>query len=93
MLTAAYRGRDEQGRRLIAEARTQLSPASRGIDAVVVELAELVLGRNEDALSSCRRVLELHADGWVPWALPELVEAAARAGAGGGRRRDALARY
>jgi DNA-binding CsgD family transcriptional regulator len=86
MLTAAYRGRDEDARRLIAEARTASSPASRGAGAFLIEFAELLLdnglGRYADALHSSRCALEdSEAVGWAHWALPELVEAAARAGA------------
>jgi DNA-binding CsgD family transcriptional regulator len=86
MVVAAYRGEEAQGRRLIEAARTQLTPESRGIGVVVVEFANLLLnnglGRYEDGLRSGRRVLEdLEPVGRPPWALPELVEAAARAGA------------
>jgi DNA-binding CsgD family transcriptional regulator len=86
MLMAAYRGRGEEGRRLIAEARTRLSSQSRGVDAVAVGFADLILnnglGRYEEALRSGRRVLDdLDPVARAPWVLPELVEAAVRAGA------------
>ena len=86
MLMAAYRGRDEEGRRLIAVARTRPSFQPRGVSAVLVEFADLILnnglGRYEEALRSGRRVLEdLDPIAQAPWVLPELVEAAARAGA------------
>ena len=85
MLMAAYRGRDEEGRRLIAEARTRLSYQLGGVNAVV-EFADLILnnglGRYEEALRSGRRVLkDLDPVARAPWVLPELIEAAARAGA------------
>lgn len=85
-LMGAYRGREEEGRRLIAAARTDLSPDSRGAGLMAVEFAELLLdnglGQCEEALPSCRRVLQDgELVGLAPWALPELVEAAARAGA------------
>jgi DNA-binding CsgD family transcriptional regulator len=86
MLTAAYRGRDEEARRLIEQARTRMSPQSRGIGAVVVEFADLILnnglGRYDEALRCGRRVIEaVDPIARAPWVLPELVEAAARAGA------------
>jgi DNA-binding CsgD family transcriptional regulator len=86
MLIAAYRGHDEDGRRLIAEARGHLSPGSAGAGAVVGEFADLLLnnglGRYEEALSAGRRVLEdLEPVERAPWTLPEIVEAATRAGA------------
>jgi DNA-binding CsgD family transcriptional regulator len=86
MVMAAYRGRAEEGRRLIDEARTQLTPESRGLGVVVVEFANLLLnnglGRYDEGLRLGRRLLEdLEPVGRAPWALPELVEAAARAGA------------
>jgi DNA-binding CsgD family transcriptional regulator len=86
MLMAAYRGRDEDGRRLIAEARTRLTPDPRRVGPFVVEFAGLLLnnglGRYGEALAGGRRVLEDDAPAArAPWALPELVEAAARAGA------------
>jgi DNA-binding CsgD family transcriptional regulator len=85
-LIGAYRGREEEGRRLIAAARTNLSPESRGASLLAIEFAELLLdtglGQCEAALPSCRRVLEdVELVGLAPWALPELVEAATRSGA------------
>jgi DNA-binding CsgD family transcriptional regulator len=59
---------------------------SRGLGVVVVEFASLLLnnglGRYDEGLRSGRRVLEdLEPVGRAGWALPELVEAAGRAGA------------
>jgi DNA-binding CsgD family transcriptional regulator len=86
MVMAAYRGREAEGRQLIENARTQLTPGSRGLGVVVVEFANLLLnnglGRYGDGLRSGRRVLEdLEPVGRPAWALSELVEAAARADA------------
>ena len=86
MVMAAYRGREAEGRQLIAQARTELTLESRGLGVVVVEFANLLLhnglGRYGDGLRSGRRMLEdLEPVGRPPWALPELVEAAARADA------------
>jgi DNA-binding CsgD family transcriptional regulator len=86
MVMAAYHGHEAEGRRLIQKARTGLTRESRGLGVVVVEFADLLLnnglGRYADALRSGRRVLEdLEPVGRPPWALPELVEAAARADA------------
>ena len=86
MVMAAYRGHEADGRQLIQRARTELTPESRGLGVVVVEFASLLLnnglGRYGDALRSGRRILEdLEPVGRPPWALPELVEAAARADA------------
>jgi len=85
MLLAAYRGDDAEGRRLISEARAQLSPDRRGLGVLVVAFADLLLnnglGRYEEALRGGRRLLEDIEPVGAPWALPELVEAAARTGA------------
>jgi DNA-binding CsgD family transcriptional regulator len=86
MVMAAYCGHAAEGQRLIEEARTHLTPESRGLGVVVVEFANLLLnnglGRYEDGWLTGRRVLEdLEPVGRPPWALSELVEAAARAGA------------
>ena len=86
MVMAAYQGREEEGRRLIEESRAQLAPDARGITPLVIEFADLLLhnglGRYAEGFETGRRVLDdLEPVGRPPWALPELVEAAARAGA------------
>jgi DNA-binding NarL/FixJ family response regulator len=86
VLIAAYRGREEEGQRLMAEARIRRCASVRRFGAFAVEFADLLLnnglGRYKDGLRSGRRVLQhLEAAGQAPWVLPELVEAAARAGA------------
>jgi DNA-binding CsgD family transcriptional regulator len=86
MVMAAYRGREEDGHELIEQARTQLTSGARGISVVVIEYANLLLnnglGRYAEAFRTGRRVLDdLEPIGRPPWALPELVEAAARVGA------------
>ena len=80
-------GNEAEGQRLIETARTQLTPESRGIGVIVVEFANSALRTTasadiQDGLRSGRRVLEdLEPVGRPPWALPEVVEAAARTGA------------
>ena len=85
-LLAAYRGREAEARRLIVEAEGHMTREARGLGAIVVQLASLVLniglGRYDDALRDGRGALEDPEPVARPaWALPELVEAGARAGA------------
>ena len=85
-MLAAYRGREAEARRLIVEVKRHLTREARGLGAIVVQLASLVLniglGRYDDALRDGRGALEdpERSHGRL-WALPELVEAGARAGA------------
>ncbi len=86
-LVAAHRGDQEKANPLIARARS----AARGVEVVVAEVAHLVLhnglGRYDEALRSSGRVMdELEPVTSPPWALPELIEAAARCGALGEAR-------
>ncbi|MBV8948883.1 MAG: AAA family ATPase [Solirubrobacterales bacterium] len=86
MVTAAYAGLEAEGERLIVEVSRHLTPQSRGLGVVVVQFASLLLynglGRYEDALRHGSAALEdPEPVGRPPWAFPELVEAAARAGA------------
>ena len=86
IMLAAYRGLEAETRRLIGEMRAHLTHESRGLAAMVVQLAGLVLnnglGRYEDALRDGRGAFEdLEPVARAAWALPELVEAGARAGA------------
>ena len=85
-LLAAYRGREAEARRLIVEVKGHMTRETRGLGAIVVQLASLVLniglGRYDDALRDGRGALEDPEPVARPaWALPELVEAGARAGA------------
>jgi DNA-binding CsgD family transcriptional regulator len=80
LLRAAYRGRDEEARRLIAEAGTHRLPDPRGVGVYAELVLNNGLGRYEQALKSNRQVLEDLEPIGATWALPELVEAAARAG-------------
>jgi DNA-binding CsgD family transcriptional regulator len=82
----AMRGREAEARRFIDDARAEVTERGEGAGLEFMDWAEAVLynglGRYAAALAASRRVLD-RAD-LVPanWALPELVEAAARSGAG-----------
>ena len=84
-VTAAYRGDEDEGRRLVAVAMTHLPPGPHG-GGTLIEFADLLLsnglGRYEDAVRRGRWILE-DADPVRRGsrALPEIVEAAVRAGA------------
>jgi DNA-binding CsgD family transcriptional regulator len=83
---AAYRGREAEGRSRIEGAAQDGTGAPGGIDAVVAQVAGLILfnglGRYEDALRVGRPALDDPEPVGAPvWSLPELVEAATRAGA------------
>ena len=81
----AMRGREAEARRFIDNARAEVTERGEGAGLEFMDWAEAVLynglGRYAAALAASRRVLD-RAD-LVPanWALPEMVEAAARAGA------------
>ena len=86
LLLAAYRGCEPEARRLIREAERHFTFEARGLGAMVVQLAGLVLnnglGRYDDALRAGRNLLDdAEAVARPAWALPELIEAGARAGA------------
>jgi DNA-binding CsgD family transcriptional regulator len=89
MLMTAYQGREGEARSLIEAAETHSrAPRERGLGVVISSLAGLVLnnglGHYDDALRHGRRALDDPEPVARPaWALPELVEAAARAGAMG----------
>jgi DNA-binding CsgD family transcriptional regulator len=85
-LMAAYRGREAEVWPLIGGASEQPAEPPRGLGAVIVQLAGVLLcnglGRYEDALRVGRTALDdPEPVGTPPWVLPELVEAAVRAGA------------
>jgi DNA-binding CsgD family transcriptional regulator len=81
----AMRGREAEAIRFIDTARAEVIERGEGAGLEFMDWAEAVLynglGRYAEALAASRRVLD-HAE-LVPanWAMPELVEAAARAGA------------
>ena len=86
MLLAAYRGLEPAARRLIDEPEGHMASDARGLGAIIVQLASLVLnnglGRYDEALRHGHGLLEDPEPVARPvWALPELIEAAARTGA------------
>ena len=86
MLLAAYRGLETEARRMIGEAEGHLTSEARGLGAVIVWFAGMVLnnglGRYGDALRHGRGLLADPEPVARPlWALPELIEAGVRAGA------------
>jgi DNA-binding CsgD family transcriptional regulator len=86
LLLAAFRGRGADGRSLIEGARHRLRPGAHGLTQATVQVASMVLNnglaRYDEALSQGRGALDDPEPVMAPaWALPELVEAAARVGA------------
>ena len=85
MLLAAYRGRESQTRALIETVRRRSTTTSGGLAATLAHYAGALLanglGRYDEALTESRPALHdpepIGAPGWL---LPELVEAAVRAG-------------
>ena len=85
MLLAAYRGRESRTRALIETVRRRSRTTSGGLPALLARYAGALLanglGRYDEALTEARIALEdpepIGAPGWL---LPELVEAAVRAG-------------
>ena len=81
----AMRGREAEARRLIDKARPEVIERGEGAGLEFMDWAEAVLynglGRYSEALAASRRVLDSSELVPVNWALPELVEAAARTGA------------
>jgi DNA-binding CsgD family transcriptional regulator len=85
-LMAAYRGREPKSPPSMAVADDQPTEPARGLRAVMNHLAGVVLfnglARYDDALRIGRQALEDAEPVCAPaWVLPEIVEAAARAGA------------
>jgi DNA-binding CsgD family transcriptional regulator len=82
----AMRGREAEARRFIDNARAEVTERGEGAGLEFMGWAEAVLynglGRYTEALAASRRVLDGADLVPVNWSLPELVEAAARAGAG-----------
>jgi DNA-binding CsgD family transcriptional regulator len=82
---AAMRGREAEARRLIDTARVEVTLRGEGAGLSFMDWAESVLynglRRYADALAASRRVIERGELNAVNWAMPELIEAAVRAGA------------
>jgi DNA-binding CsgD family transcriptional regulator len=84
MMLAAFRGREDEVARLTQSALAQATARGQGISETVAHWVTAVLynglGRHEEALAAARQASE-HKYVYVSvWALPELIEAAARTG-------------
>jgi DNA-binding CsgD family transcriptional regulator len=81
----AMRGREPEARRFIDTARAEVIERGEGAGLPFMDRAECLLynglGRYPDALAAARRVVDHGELVPVNWALPELIEAAVRAGA------------
>ena len=81
---AALRGREVEAVDLIGRTRTEITRRGEGIGASVVDWAEAVLynglARYEDARSAALRVVEHRDLNPSTWVMPEVIEAAVRAG-------------
>ncbi len=81
---AAMRGREADARRFIDTARAELTERGEGGGLSFMDWAESVLynglGRYPEALAAARRVVDRTELLPVDWVMPELIEAAVRAG-------------
>ncbi len=81
---AASRGREVEAVDLIGRTRTEVTRRGEGIGVSVVDWAEAVLynglARYEDARSAALRVVDLPDLNPSTWVMPEVIEAAVRAG-------------
>ena len=81
----AMRGREADARRFIDTARAEMTERGEGAGLSFMDWAESVLynglGRYAEALAAARRVVDHTELVPVDWAMPELIEAAVRAGA------------
>ena len=81
---AALRGREVEAVDLIGRTRTEVTRRGEGIGASVVDWAEAVLynglARYEDARSAALRVVDHRDLNPSTWVMPEVIEAAVRAG-------------
>ena len=81
---AALRGREVEAIDLIGRTRTEVTRRGEGIGVSVVDWAEAVLynglARYEDARSAALRVVDLPDLNPSTWVMPEVIEAAVRAG-------------
>ncbi|MFL5829029.1 MAG: AAA family ATPase [Solirubrobacteraceae bacterium] len=85
LMLAGLRGSEAEATRLIADVMTAARVARQGVGIQVCHWVSAVLynalGRYEDALSEAKQAVEDTPELWVSaWALPELIEAATRAG-------------
>jgi RNA polymerase sigma factor (sigma-70 family) len=82
---AAMRGRDVEARQFFDSARAEVLGRGEGAGLSFIDWAESVLyvglGRYADALAIARRVVDNPELVTSNWAMPELIEAAARVGA------------
>ena len=82
---AAMRGREAEATRLFESARAELTGRGEGAGLSFVDRAESVLynglGRYSEALAAAQRVVGHTELVTSNWAMPELIEAAARVGA------------
>jgi DNA-binding CsgD family transcriptional regulator len=84
LILAAWRGREGELRTLIDSTLEEVVPRGEGIGVATTQWADALLhnglGDYERASAAARRVLEAprRLDATIGWALPELVEAAAR---------------
>jgi DNA-binding CsgD family transcriptional regulator len=84
MMLAAFRGREAEAAMLIQSTIAQATAGGQGVSVTVAHWVAAVLynglGRYEEALAAARQASE-HKHVYISvWALPELVEAAARTG-------------
>ena len=88
----AMRGREAEARQFFDTARAEVIGRGEGAGLSFIDWAESVLynglGRYAEALAPARRVVDHTELVPVNWAMPELIEAAVRAGAPRARRRD-----
>ena len=85
VMLAGFRGSEVEATRLIADVMTGARVAGQGVGIQVCHWVSAILynalGRYEDALSEAEQAVEDTPELWVSaWALPELIEAATRAG-------------
>ena len=85
VMLAGFRGSEAEATRLIADVMTGARVAGQGVGIQVCHWVSAILynalGRYEDALSEAEQAVEDTPELWVSaWALPELIEAATRAG-------------
>jgi DNA-binding CsgD family transcriptional regulator len=80
----ALRGREAEARRFIDSMRAEVTERGEGAGLSFMDWAESLLnnglGRYTDALAAARRVIDRAELVPVNWAMPELIEAAVRAG-------------
>ena len=85
VMLAGFRGSEVEATRLIADVMTGARVAGQGVGIQACHWVSGILynalGRYEDALSEAEQAVEDTPELWVSaWALPELIEAATRAG-------------